>query len=886
MEAAEQLTKKTPETTHLKNYTAPAFLIETIDLTFDLGEEITRVKSVLAIKKNPDAKEHTKKDLALSGESLKLINIYLNDELLDKKHYQLSEDSLTILNVPDQFKLEINNEISPINNTALSGLYVSRHNFCTQCEAEGFRRITYFLDRPDVMARYTTTIIANEKMYPTLLSNGNPIASGKLADGQHWVTWQDPFKKPSYLFALVAGNFECLEDQFITQSGRTIALRIYVEKGDLDKCDFAMQAVKRAMRWDEEKFGREYDLAIYMIVAVSDFNMGAMENKGLNVFNTQYILANAATATDHDFIQVESVIAHEYFHNWSGNRITCRDWFQLSLKEGLTIFRDQSFTEDMTSKTVARIADVRNLRNVQFSEDAGPLAHSVRPESYIEINNFYTSTIYEKGAEVIRMMQTLLGENLFRQGMDLYFSRHDGQAVTIEEFVKAMEDASGFDLQQFRLWYTQIGTPVLDISDEYDAEQKKYTLTVKQSCPNIVKQPNVAPLHIPLRMALFNRSGGEPVEELLQIKDEVNHFIFEDIRERPIPSLLRNFSAPVKINYDYTDDALLFLFRHDSDDFNRWEAGQQYATRLILQLVKDCQNQQPLQVPEHYFSSLQYLIKNTQYDKWLLTELLTLPTEKYLSEQMSIIDIDGIHAAREHVLLEIARKLKSQLIDLYHQNHEVEGYSHFNSAEVAKRKIKNICLAYLMLLPDSDIHENFGICQFNNALSSNMTDTLAAFKCLVDLDIPARQTAIQQFYQQWQHDLLVVDKWFSVQAISNLPDTLERVQALAKHPAFDIKNPNKVYSLIGAFCQQNAVRFHDISGAGYQFLTDKILQLDALNPQLSARMIRPLIAWKRYDQKRQQLMRTQLERILQHKGLSNDVYELVTKSVGVKNDSK
>lgn len=878
MEVTEKTMQTQPNAIYLRDYQAPEFLIDRVNLTFELGEELTRVKSRLFIQKNPQSQQ-ARADLVLHGEALTLVSVHLNGELLNKKAYEVRNESLVIFGVPDQFELEINNEISPINNTELSGLYVSRHNFCTQCEAEGFRRITYFIDRPDVMAKYTTTIIADKKRYPVLLSNGNLVANGDLPNNHHWVRWEDPFKKPSYLFALVAGDYECLEDHFMTMSDRKVTLRIYAEKGDTDKCQFAMQAVKKAMSWDEEKYGREYDLDIYMIVAVSDFNMGAMENKGLNIFNTQYILASAATATDTDFILVESVIAHEYFHNWSGNRVTCRDWFQLSLKEGLTIFRDQSFTADTTSKTVARIEDVRGLRNVQFPEDAGPLAHSVRPESYIEINNFYTSTIYEKGAEVIRMMQTILGEKLFREGMNLYFSRHDGQAVTIEDFVSAMEDASGISLKQFRNWYSQIGTPVLDVSDRYDESSKTYYLTIKQSCSSDLSDANKFPLSIPVKIALLNRGGAPAVERLLNVDKETNTFEFKEVHGQPIPSLLRGFSAPVKVRYEYSDDDLMFLMRHDTDEFNRWEAGQIYATRLMLQLIQDYQNQQPLHVPDKYFSSLEYLIKNNQQDKLLLAELLTLPSERYLSEQMAVVDVDAIHLVREHVLLEIARKLKSNFIELYHQNHEVEGYSHFNLQEVAKRKIKNISLFYLMLLPDNDIHKNFGVCQFEGALTCNMTDTLAALKCLVDLEIPARQQALDQFYDCWQKEALVVNKWFATQAISKLPDTLEEVKKLTQHRAFDIKNPNNVYALLGTFCQQNAVHFHDIQGRGYAFLADKILQLDMLNPHLSARMIRPLISWKRYDSRRQELMRAQLQRILQQPNLSKDLYELVTKSI-------
>ena len=878
METSEIMTKETPQPIFLRDYQVPDFLIETVDLQFELSEERTLVKSKLSIKRNPKSEKNNQR-LVLNGEELKLISIKLNGQPVENKNYTITNNLMIVSHVPDQFELEIENEISPINNTALSGLYVSRHNFCTQCEAEGFRRITYFLDRPDVMARYTTTIIADEKRYPMLLSNGNPIASGKLNDGRHWVKWEDPFKKPSYLFALVGGDFECLEDEFVTMSGRKVALRIYVEKGDLDKCDFAMQAVKRAMGWDEEKFGREYDLDIYMIVAVSDFNFGAMENKGLNIFNTKYILANPATATDQDFINVESVIAHEYFHNWTGDRITCRDWFQLSLKEGLTIFRDQSFTEDTTSKTVAHIQDVTGLRNIQFPEDGGPLAHPIRPESYIEIGNFYTATIYEKGAQVIRMIRTILGEKLFRKGMDLYFDRHDGNAVTIEDFVKAMEDASQIDLKQFRLWYSQAGTPVLDVSENYDAAQKKYTLTIRQVCPPTPGQPEKLPMDIPFKFGLLDVNGKEILQELLRVTKEINQFEFKNISAKPIPSLLRSFSAPVKVNFEYTDDALLFLFQHDTDEFNRWEAGQKYATRLILRLIDDYKAQKKPSVPVEYFVALKSIINKGQNDKLLLAEYLVLPSEKYLAEQMEVIDVEAIHVAREFVIAEIAGNLKEIFINLYHENHVIDGVIHFNMQDVAKRKIKNLCLFYLMQLSDKTIWKNYCLTQFESALSSNMTDTLTALSCLTQLDTPLCQQALDEFYKKWQREALVVDKWFAVQAASKLPGTLEQVKKLIHHPAFDFKNPNKVYALLGAFSQQNAICFHVENGEGYRFLADMVIQLNSINPQVAARMVKPLTAWKRYDQNRQQLMKAQLERILQSKMLSEDVYELVKKSL-------
>lgn len=865
-----------PKPTYLHDYQVSQYLIEKVDLEFYLEEAFTTVKSTLHIKKNKMAIAPSH-DLELMGEELELRSIFLNGKSLSTSQYAITDHSLTVYSVPDTFTLEIETRIKPQENTALSGLYKSSGNFCTQCEAEGFRRITYFLDRSDVMARYTTKIIANEKQYPILLSNGNLIASGKADNGKHWVTWEDPFNKPSYLFALVAGNLEYIEDKFVTQSKRQVTLRIYVEKGNRDKCAHAMQAVKKAMRWDEEKFGREYDLDIYMIVAVSDFNMGAMENKGLNIFNTKYILAKPETATDLDFIHVESVIAHEYFHNWSGNRITCRDWFQLSLKEGLTIFRDQNFTADTTSATVARILDVNTLRSVQFPEDAGPLAHPVRPESYIEINNFYTATIYEKGAEVIRMIQTIVGEALFRRGMDLYFERHDGQAVTIEDFVKAHEEASGVDLTQFRLWYSQAGTPVVNIQDEYDEATRTYTLHAKQSCPPTPGQPDKKPMHIPFAMGLLDTEGNEIASDTLSIKNSENIFVFKNISSRPIPSLLRHFSAPIKVNYDYSDADLLLLFKHDTDLFNRWEAGQKYVIHLILRLINDYQQQKPLKISDELITAYDYAISNLQDDNWLLSEMLSLPSEKYIAEHLAIIDVDAIHAVREFILQHIAIQLKNPLQKIYSTLNTNKPYE-FTMEAVGRRYLKNTCLSYLMSLPDEAIHKNMGMHQFTQALSSNMTDAIAALRALTQVDCLEREKALSDFYSKWHHDPLVIDKWFALQASSKLPGTLQRVKQLTQHEAFDIKNPNKVYSLIGAF-SQNAIHFHAKKGEGYRFLADIVLQLNTLNPQISARMVKPLTDWKRYDATRKNLMREQLELLATNKKLSPDVFELVTKSL-------
>lgn len=874
----------TPKTIYLKDYKVPNYFIDEIQLEFELEDEYTIVKSQLRIRHNRLSQDHSR-DLFLNGEELTLESIRIDGKDLAASQYEVNDQGLLIHQAPDSFNLQITTKIFPDKNTALSGLYRSLNTYCTQCEAEGFRRITYFMDHPDVLARYTTKIIADESRYPILLSNGNLLETGKLEGGKHWAKWEDPFKKPSYLFALVAGDFDVIKDKFVTQSGREIDLHIYVEKGHADQAQHAMYSVKEAMRWDEVTYGREYDLDVYMIVAIGDFNMGAMENKGLNIFNTKYVLAKPETATDEDYIHILSVVGHEYFHNWSGNRVTCRDWFQLSLKEGLTIFRDQSFTEDLLSRGVMRIRDVNYLREAQFPEDAGPLAHPVRPESYIEINNFYTATVYNKGAEVLRMLQTILGKTLFRKGMDLYFARHDGQAVTIEDYVKIMEDVSGIDLTQFRLWYSQAGTPVVTVTDHYDEKTQSYTLTLKQSCPPTPEQPTKQPLHIPVLVSLLDKEGkslplhlnaeaAQP-EKLLHLTQDKQTFLFKQVPSHPVPSLLRHFSAPVKLHYAYTDENLLFLFKHDTDAFNRWEAGQTYALRVILNLIKDYSAGKDLILPSEFLETFKYLLSTHHIDKLLLAEMLTLPSEKYIGEQMSVIEVDGIHIVREFVLEEMANKLQSEFYQLYKDNSSSDAYE-FNMEAVGKRLLQNISLAYLMLLPAN--HE-LGIKQFTTSLNSNMTNTLGALHPIANIDFIFRHKALDQFYMRWNKDALVVDKWFGLQATSKLPKTLDEVKRLMEHEAFDIKNPNKVYALIGGFGYRNHINFHNKDGNGYAFLREVVLKLDKLNPQIAARMVKPLTTWRRYDKERQKLMREQLELLLQDKQLSTDIYELATKSL-------
>ena len=877
-----------PQTIYLKDYTVPDFLISHVDLNFNLTEDSTRVISRLTLTRNP-ASQTGDAPLVLLGENLTLIRVIIHDdEELTEADYQLTPESLTIHTVPQhrEFILTIENSINPKANTALEGLYLSNGMLCTQCEAEGFRKITYFLDRPDVMSQFTTTLVGDKTQYPVLLSNGNKIASGDLDNNQHWVTWEDPFNKPCYLFALVAGQLDCIEDHFITKSGRSISLQIFIEPHDLDKCDHAMQSLKNAMKWDEEVYGLEYDLDLYMIVAVGHFNMGAMENKGLNVFNTKFVLARPDTATDFDYEHIEGVIGHEYFHNWTGNRVTCRDWFQLSLKEGFTVFRDQEFTGDRTSKAVKRIEDVINLRTRQFAEDAGPMAHPIRPDTYIEINNFYTLTVYEKGAEVVRMIYTLLGAAGFRKGCDLYFARHDGQAVTCNDFVNAMEAANDVDLSQFRRWYEQAGTPVLTVQQAYDAAAQALTLTIKQYCPPTPGQDVKEPLHIPVTVGLINKAGETlncqlnsavtaSDQVILQLTEAEQSFVFENLTEQPIVSILRGFSAPVKLVMERSLEELAFLLSYDPDTFNRWEAGQQLAGQIITGLISDVQAGRELHINPIIVNAFKQVLAQPWDDLSYFSLLLTLPSETYLAEQMTVIDVDAIHTAREFVLVSLAEQLQTQFKALYLENHREES-GQFDAGAIGRRRIKNVCLAYLGRLEQADIQQ-WAEQQFTAA--KNMTDQIAALAVIVNSAHPAKATCLDSFYQQWQNEALVIDKWFSLQASSSNPDTFSVVQSLLQHPAFDLRNPNRVRSLIGAFSQANPLHFHAANGQGYQFLGDHIIALNTLNPQVASRMLNALTSWRRYDADRQALMKTQLERIIATDAVSKDVYEVASKSL-------
>lgn len=864
-----------------KDYRVPEYLIDSISLTFQLNDEYTDVIARTEVRKNPQSMETTK-NLVLDGEELELIDLRYNDHKVEAGAYTKNDKGLTLAVADDSFSLQITTRIYPDNNTSLEGLYRSSGNYCTQCEAEGFRKITYYPDRPDILAKFTTRIEGDVSSCPVLLSNGNKIEDGELADGRHFAVWEDPFPKPSYLFALVAGDLKYIEDQFVTRSGREICLRIYVEERNITKCDHAMRSLKKSMKWDEEVYGLEYDLDIFMIVAVDDFNMGAMENKGLNVFNSKYVLALPETATDNDYLGIEGVVAHEYFHNWTGNRITCRDWFQLSLKEGLTVFRDQEFSSDMNSRPVQRIDDVRVLRTNQFREDSGPMAHPVRPDSYVEINNFYTVTVYNKGAEVIRMMHTLLGAEGYRKGIDLYFERHDGQAVSCDDFVAAMADANDADLEQFKLWYSQSGTPELKVNTEYNTEEQEYVITVEQSCPPTPGQESKKPFHIPIQVGLLDDKGNniritDEESILLELREEREQFSFSGIETKPVLSFLRNFSAPVKVNAFHSREELAFLMANDSDLFNRWEASSKLTEEVIFDVVKTLQEGGKPELDKDYIAAVSANVTNTNADKSLLAQALQLPPETYLAIQMDVIDPDAIHNAKNFVKRELAEQLYDQFIDVYRRNNQSSEYT-ITPEAMGQRSLKNVALNYLMAMEPAR-QEVIDLCLSQYESRANMTDVIAALGMIANSDLDIREDILEDFYELWKNDPLVMDKWFILQAISSRESTLEDVYELMKNPAFSIKNPNKVRSLIGAFCSLNHVRFHDAGGAGYEFLADRIIELNTINPQIASRLVSPFTTWKKYDGERQHLIRDQLERIINTPDLSGDVFEIVKKSL-------
>jgi aminopeptidase N len=864
-----------------KDYAVFDFTIEHLHLKFELFEEQTIVTAQAEYRKNPLSKNDNP-PLLLFGEKLELVSISMDGTSLSTHRYRVDDKTLCLSDPPAAFTLTTVTRIDPAKNTALEGLYRSSGNYCTQCEAEGFRTITYYPDRPDVLTRFTTRIEADRQTCPILLSNGNLLESGNLDGNRHYAVWLDPFPKPCYLFALVAGRLVSLEDEFVTLSGKRISLKIFVENRNEGKCQHAMECLKKAMRWDEQVYGLEYDLDTFMIVAVDDFNMGAMENKGLNVFNAKYVLSSPETATDQDYLGIEGVIAHEYFHNWTGNRVTCRDWFQLSLKEGLTVFRDQEFSSDMNSAAVQRIDDVRQLKNFQFKEDAGPMAHPVRPDCYMEINNFYTATVYNKGAEVIRMMHTLLGKEKFRRGMDLYFVRHDGQAVTCDDFVAAMRDASGIELGQFQNWYSQAGTPFLQVQGSWREKEEEYRLVVKQSLTDTLGLTPPQPFHIPLAVGLLGANGANLLEKehegtsILQLRESEQAFVFHGIKEQPVVSFLRDFSAPVRVAPFQSREQLAFLMRHDSNLFNRWDASARLAGEVILEVAGQLRQNLPPSLDEHYAAAVFHNLKREVEDPALLALSLSLPPETTLAQDMEIIDPDSLHSARQLVKSQLARQNAPAFMEMYFNNREQGKYS-LSSQAMGRRSLKNVALAYLMAL-DPLPEEHLALCAEQYRSATNMTDCIAALANLINVDHAIRQEVLADFYNKWVGDPLVLDKWFTLQALSILPNTLNNVALLAGNPSFSIENPNKVRALIGAFCANNHVRFHEKTGAGYTFLADRILELNLINPQIAARLVAPLIHWKCYDMERQRLMCGQLERIANIQNLSRDVYEIVDKS--------
>ena len=874
----------TPKPIRLADYIAPAYTIETADLRFDLDPATTRVTATLRVRRHAGAAGDP---LVLDGEHLDLISVALDGRELGVSAYRTDDRSLTIPEVPEAFELTVVTECHPQDNTALEGLYRSSGNFCTQCEPEGFRRITYFLDRPDVMATYSTTIVADKANAPVLLSNGNPVDAGELDDGRHWARWEDPFPKPSYLFALVAGDLACHEDTFTTRSGRDVTLRIYTEGHNTGKTDHAMASLKKAMRWDEETFGLEYDLDLFQIVSVDDFNMGAMENKGLNVFNSKLVLANPDTATDADFQAIEAVIAHEYFHNWTGNRITCRDWFQLSLKEGLTVFRDQQFSADMGSAPVKRIEDARMLRTQQFPEDSGPMAHPVRPDHYIKIDNFYTLTVYEKGAEVIRMMHTLLGEEGFRRGMDLYFQRHDGQAVTCDDFAAAMADANGRDMTQFKRWYSQAGTPRLKIEEAYDDKASEYYLTVRQHTPPTQDQTDKQPVVIPLRMGLIGRDG-EPVrvnlshretiesECVLEITEEEQTFVFEDVPERPVASLLRGFSAPVILERDLDDDTLRFQMKFDTDAFNRWDAGQTLFRRRVIAAMADLDNGLAPKLPEPDAEAFREVLNSETLDDALKAEALTLPSAQAVGEDLETIEPDKLVKARDALINQLAEALEEDLKRTYGLRANDSEYT-LDAASIGRRRLKNLCLSYLGHLERNE-YIQLAIDQIN--VERNMTDVIAGLRVLSHLDIPEREEELNAFYEKWKYDPLVTDKWLALQATAKRDNVVEDVKRLMEHPAFNRRNPNRIRSLIGAFAMANFEGFHRADGEGYRLLADFVIELDPVNPQIASRLVQAMIRWRRFDEERRGLLREQLERVMQAEACSANTREVVGRALG------
>ena len=891
----------TPPVIRRADYAPPAFLIDTVALEFDLAPERTVVKNTMRVRRNPDASRAA--HLELMGEQLQFVSAAIDGAPYNA--VRTNDHGLSVDNVPDSFELTLTSICNPVENTTLSGLYVSSGNFFTQCEAEGFRRITYFLDRPDVMATYTVTLRADKAAYPVLLSNGNLLEEGDLPDGRHFARWEDPFRKPSYLFALVAGKLVCIEERVKSGSGKEKLLQVWVEPHDLDKTRHAMDSLINSINWDEQRFGLELDLDRFMIVAVSDFNMGAMENKGLNIFNTKYVLANPETATDTDFSNIEAVVGHEYFHNWTGNRVTCRDWFQLSLKEGLTVFRDQEFSADMAggatdeaARATKRIEDVRVLRQMQFAEDAGPMAHPVRPESYVEINNFYTMTVYEKGSEVVRMYQTLFGREGFRKGMDLYFKRHDGQAVTCDDFRHALADANGRDLAQFERWYSQAGTPRVSVKTDYDAAKRTYRVTLTQGYGDAApaaRETQKGALLIPFAIGLIGKSGADlplrlegetgaasATTRVLEFTQAEQTFTFVDVAEKPLPSLLRNFSAPVIVEYDYSADELAFLLAHDSDPFNRWEAGQRLATRELLTLSSRAASGLPLELDDSIVAAFARVLTDKTLSPAFRELALILPSEAYLAEQMTESNPAAVHTARQFVRKRLAAALKNEWLAVYEQNLTPGAYEATPKAG-GHRALKNLALSYLAELDDPADAVRLASAQYAEA--NNMTDRAAALSALLNAAAASggtqAQDALEDFYRRFENEPLVIDKWFALQATqrgSAKRPIIEIVRKLMAHPAFTLKNPNRARSLIFSFCAANPAQFHAEDGSGYAFWAEQVIALDALNPQVAARLARSLELWRRFTPTLRDGMRAALEKVAAHVK-SRDVREIVEKAL-------
>ena len=871
------MSNNTHKEIYRKDYTPPEYLVTKTELVFQLFKDSTIVTSIVSYVRNQASQLNTDY-IFLEGEDLILKSIKLNNNILTKESYTVSETGLTIQNTPDSFTLEIETEIFPDQNSSLEGLYLSSGNYCTQCEAEGFRKITFYPDKPCILSPFTTRIEANLEDCPVLLSNGNKMEEGTLDENRHFVVWQDPHPKPSYLFALVAGDLVSLDDTFKTQSGREVQLQIFVEKRNQKKCNHAMTSLKKSMIWDEEVYGLEYDLDIYMIVAVDDFNMGAMENKGLNVFNSKYVLALPETATDQDYLGIEGVIAHEYFHNWTGNRVTCRDWFQLSLKEGLTVFRDQEFSSDLNSRGVQRIGDVKILRDFQFKEDASAMAHTIRPDSFVEINNFYTVTVYNKGAEVIRMIHTILGKDNFRAGMDLYFKRHDGQAVTCEDFVLAMENASGKDLKLFRNWYRQAGTPTIEIDETWNEKDKTLSLKISQTCPATPERKAKEPFHIPIKIGLLGENGKEidtlkNVNRLIELKDTEQTFTFENLNEKPVVSLLREFSAPVKITPARSRKELVFLMQHDSDSLNRWDAAWTLSCQVILEVTEQFQQGRTPDIDPLYTKAFKSVLSEKKSDPALIAQAITLPQERYLAQQMDVVDVDNLYKAIRFIKETLASGNQQLLLEVYKKNSSNKEYSIAPDA-MARRALKNRVLDYLVSVDNQELLE---ICNKQYENSNNMTDTIAVLSALNDSQDKLRDLVFSDFYDKWKSDPLVMDKWFALQANSSSKFCLSKIKEFMEYPEFSMKNPNKVRSLIGVFANNNHVRFHEADGSGYNFIADSIIFLNKINPQIGARLSTSFSGWKKYDEERKKLIGTQLDTILETPDLSKNVYEVVSK---------